>query len=254
MTVSPTEESDWAKVLKDEWNQRAQSSVRDFFVASGPGWEDPREQIRAAKIEVDFVLTGLSAERLARAHVLEIGCGTGRLVHHVRPRVADYTGVDISSGMCAEARRRCREMDGVRFFESDGLTVPAEALDRAYDLILAFAVFVHCPKPVIGSLVRSGWSALRPGGYMRFQVYADTGDRAGVPADFDFTALIEAAQAQETTAPKESEALIVGQHYQGHHFRFDEARSFFEELVGQNVRLHRPSPFEIWIELRRPTA
>ena len=237
--------------LKDEWSRRALSPVRDFFVASGPGWDDPAEQVRSAKVGVDFFLTGLDPRWLARCSVLEIGCGNGRLVHHLRPLVRDYTGIDIAAGMVEEARRRCADYDGVRFFECDGLAVPVAAADREYGFIVSAGAFIHCPKDVIGSLVRSAWALAAPGARMRYQVYADLTDPTGLDPTVDWAALHRAATAQKSDAPAESEALIADHYFEGHRFRVDEARAYFERCLGARVELHRPTPMDVWVDVRR---
>ena len=57
--------------------------------------------------EVDFVLEELSLP--PGSHILDVGCGTGRHAVELARRGYQVTGVDISSGMLAEAEKAARE-------------------------------------------------------------------------------------------------------------------------------------------------
>jgi SAM-dependent methyltransferase len=52
--------------------------------------------------------------------VLEIGCGIGRLLVALAPRVRGAHGIDISEGMLAAARRRCADAPNVRLSRCSG--------------------------------------------------------------------------------------------------------------------------------------
>lgn len=52
--------------------------------------------------------------------VLEIGCGIGRLLLALAPRVREAHGIDISEGMLAAARRRCAGAPNVRLSRCSG--------------------------------------------------------------------------------------------------------------------------------------
>ena len=151
----------------------------DFFIASAPGWESPETWASQARSDVAGILQGLDRDFLAAAQILEVGCGVGRLVPFLAPLSAGYTGFDIAPGMIEEAKARCREFPGARFFASDGLGVPEEAHDRNYE-----------PGPGPGGLhplsargdrstgARSVYEVLAPGGQFRFQVFTDYRDCA----------------------------------------------------------------------------
>lgn len=79
---------------------------------------DPR-LLAAATDEVVRVLDAwgvLAPDRDA----LEIGCGIGRLLVAIAPRVREAHGIDISEGMLAAARRRCAGLPNVRLARCSG--------------------------------------------------------------------------------------------------------------------------------------
>jgi SAM-dependent methyltransferase len=249
---SARDPSDWARLLKSSWSERARSAQRDYYVASHPGWNVPERWLEQAEIDVRTFLWGLPADRLAGWDVLEIGCGIGRLARPIAPRVKSYTGIDIAAEMIGEARERCRDVANARFLESDGLGLPAAVLDHSYDLILAVAVFIHCPREVIGSLVRAGYAALAPGGSLRFQLRADPSDPTGIVS----VDLGEAAHAQMLAVEQDAGApemsLIESHYYMGDLFRYDEVAPWLAGLTGGVVTLVRLDRAHIYGWIERP--
>lgn len=254
-------EREWAELLQKEWEERARSSARDFFIASAPGWQEPEAWAEQARCDVAGILQGLEPSALAASQVLDVGCGVGRLVPYLAPLTAGYTGFDLAPGMIAEARARCRGIPRARFFVSDGLGVPAAALDRRYGLALALAVFIHCPAEVIGPLAASVYRALAPGGQFRFQVFTDYRDwesfedyrdMLGRPLEVDIAALRASVRDGEAAAPPEALRLLEGSHYEGHRFPFSEVGAFFEAATGGEVEVFRPHPVHAHGILRKP--
>jgi SAM-dependent methyltransferase len=82
--------------------------------------------------EVDFLLTLFPLP--PGATILDVGCGTGRHARELTRRGFRVTGVDVSPGMLAEARRKAAE-DGleIEFLQADATDF---ALDRTFDAAL----------------------------------------------------------------------------------------------------------------------
>src|SRR5262245_6319909 len=113
-----TEETDataWSRILRGEWEARAGSARRDYFIASHVGWDDPATWEAVARRDADAIFVDLDSSFLQNAAVLEIGCGVGRLAAPILDRVASYTGVDIAPSLVDEARRRCTVLPRARF-------------------------------------------------------------------------------------------------------------------------------------------
>lgn len=257
--ADPRSLTDWAALLAANWEARASLPSRDLFVASHPGWNDPVAWERHARVEAELFLSGLDAGWLAAADMLEIGCGSGRLVPVLRPRVRSYTGFDIAAGMVEAARARCAGSEQVRFFHGDGLGVPAAARDRRYRLAIAVAVFIHCPREVIAANVASAFAQLLPGGQLRLQVLADPDDREGIAAPPEqaqsaAAAIVADMQGVIAALTAEERRLAFDTYYMGARFRYAEVAPFLQQLTGGNVELYRGDPGAIYAAVTRPAA
>ena len=100
-----------------------------------------------------------AASRLTPESVLDIGCGSGRLLrkaHDAWPQ-AHLAGVDPAQGMLDVARRLTPE---ARFYLGSGEALPLE--DASVDLALSTISFHHWQDQAAG--VREVARVLRPGG------------------------------------------------------------------------------------------
>jgi len=252
--AEPERPADWAALLKHNWQKRALSESRDFYVASHPGWSQSQRWEAQARVDADIVCMGLDESWLRQAEVLEIGCGVGRLVSPLLDRTAAYSGFDIAAGMVEEARQRCRSFAQARFFESDGGTIPSAVRDRRYDLILAWAVFIHCPQKIIAQLAGEAFDLLAPGGHLRFQLLADPSDPTGIESSpQEAAAAEEEILAMEEGADEGDRSLIDDHYYMGHAFGYDEARQLFSSFGGA-LTLHRFDPGHIYGDLTNPPS
>lgn len=101
-----------------------------------------------------------AASRFQPANVLDIGCGSGRLlrkVHAYWPE-AHLLGVDPAQKMLEVARKLTPE---AHFYQGSGEALPLE--DASVDLALSTISFHHWRDQVAG--VREVARVLRPGGY-----------------------------------------------------------------------------------------
>ncbi len=97
------------------------------------------------------------------AALLDLGCGTGEDALALAPRVAPggrVLGVDRSTAMIAEARRRAGGRPGLEFAEGDALALPVA--DGVLDGARAERVLLHVDEPAraVGEMMR----VLRSGG------------------------------------------------------------------------------------------
>ena len=239
--------AEWATQLADNWEARAALPSRDLFVASHPGWDDPEAWQRHAQTEIDLFFAGVDTDWLRTVDVLELGCGSGRLAALVRAKARSYTGYDIASGMVEAARRRCRSVDGVRFFVGDGLDVPSGAQDRKYGLVLAVAVLIHCPRTVIATNIRNAWQHVQPGGQIRLSVLGVHDDPEGIVGPQDEVeraaeTMVDEMQSVIASLTDEERRLAFDTYYMGERFRYAEMGPFLSQLTGGEVALYRGDP------------
>jgi SAM-dependent methyltransferase len=116
----------------------------------------------------DRASLGAFAEPLGPgARVLEVGCGPGRVTAHLAGLGLAATGIDLSPGMVAEARRR---HPGLPFAVANLLELPVE--DGALDGVVAWYSLIHLPPDRLPAAVAELARVLRPGGRLltAFQV------------------------------------------------------------------------------------
>jgi SAM-dependent methyltransferase len=100
---------------------------------------------------------------LAGMDVLDLGVGAGRTALHFAPASRSYLGVDYSTAMIDECRRR---LPGVRFLVGDVRSMDF-ATDAAFDLVLfSYNGVDHLTGPQRAQFFLEARRALRPGGML----------------------------------------------------------------------------------------
>jgi SAM-dependent methyltransferase len=240
-----------AEALARAWERRAQSSARDYFVASHEGWSDEALWDLHARLDLRTLFAGFTRENLARKRVLEIGCGVGRLAARLAPVVAEYVGYDIAPSMVAEANKRCSAHANVSFHVGQGDGVP-DSIRGSFDVVFAHAVLIHVPRALIAPILHSAFARVVPGGQLRFQVRADPTDDGGfglhtpdveAPGPFDVDEL--PATIRDDVGPLGgSLAPLVASRpdepdYIGHFFRWQELVDLVADLAPARSTLVR---------------
>jgi ubiquinone/menaquinone biosynthesis C-methylase UbiE len=105
----------------------------------------------------------MRSARLGRDdHVLDFGCGNGRLTHLLASRAGHVTGVDISESLIAAARE-ANDDERCEFVLYDGVRLPFD--DGSFDaLVTAVVLQMFCADPerwraIVADIART----LRPG-------------------------------------------------------------------------------------------
>ena len=78
----------------------------------------------------------------ANTELLDIGCGIGRLLVALAPRVRHATGIDVSAEMVKAAQRRCAGLDNVTVIKGDGHGLTGLA-DASFDAAIAVDSFPY---------------------------------------------------------------------------------------------------------------
>lgn len=136
--------------------------------------------------------------------VLELGCGSGRLLVPLARAGFTVTGVDSSSEMLARARLR---LDGepddvqarIELLQADMKRLPA-AGEAAYGLIVfGYNTFMHLNEAEAGALLPRLRPALRPGGLLLVDVENPTTlARAADDPDFELEETLRDERLRET--------------------------------------------------------
>ncbi len=103
------------------------------------------------------------------AVVLEIGCGTGRVLQHLAGRYREVHGIDIAGEMVKQGEHRLGGVPNIHFHQGNGYDLEAFA-DESVDLVYSALVFQHMPKTVAYNYFQETRRVLRPGGLFLFQV------------------------------------------------------------------------------------
>jgi SAM-dependent methyltransferase len=144
----------------------------------------------------DFVAAGAQIVRSltahaglsGRDHVLDIGCGNGRVAEPLAPMLADdggYLGFDISRRATQACRRRFAGRPHMAFehldvwngeYNTTGKVAEAEAVfpakDASVDLAFAASVFTHMRFPAVRRYLAESVRVLKPGGRLAFTAFA----------------------------------------------------------------------------------
>jgi len=91
--------------------------------------------------------------------VLDIGCGTGRLISDLLDRGAIITGVDVSKNMLEVARKKFPK---VHFIEGDIRKIPFK--DDSFDFVIATFVIVHLQQCELEKAFDEVYRVLKPSG------------------------------------------------------------------------------------------
>ena len=177
--------------------------VQRFRQAEGVTTPIPPRRLRTrigSITPADYVANGrLVADRIAAATalagrsldsfsaVLDFGCGTGRVLDHVAPRLAPGAtvhGVDVDSESIAWAQAQGRPVQ----FGVSGYTPPLDFPAASFDLVYAISVFTHLDREKEQAWLEELRRVLRPDGVAMLTVLGSalydrvrtTGDALGV--------------------------------------------------------------------------
>ncbi|MGE3171453.1 MAG: class I SAM-dependent methyltransferase [Planctomycetota bacterium] len=174
---------DWSAVdarMRAEWDARAREHARRYINdREYEGFDFLLSGCRDA-----FEVVGPLHERMRHdMHMVEIGCGIGRMLPFFAMLFEQVHGVDVAPGMVEEGRRVLAHLPNVTFHLGNGRSLTGLD-DASCDLAISFQVFQHIPdKGVIRDYVADAFRVLKPGGLARFMVKQRPW--AGQPAEPD---------------------------------------------------------------------
>jgi SAM-dependent methyltransferase len=121
------------------------------------------------------------------APVCDLGCGPGHVGAFVADLGIDVTGIDLSAGMVAQARRRYPELTFAR-----GDMTSLDLADQSLAGIICFYALIHIPRTKVPLALGEMFRVLAPGAPLLLSVHGGQGtlhahEMAGQPADLDAT-------------------------------------------------------------------
>jgi SAM-dependent methyltransferase len=144
-----------------------------------------------ATAEVVGLLEALGIAALGR-HLLDLGCGIGRLEAALAPKVAAITGIDLSPAMIRAAETRCAGLANVRLLQCLGRDLGMFP-DGSFDAVIAVDSFPYLYQAGGEALalahVREAARVLRAGGDLLVLNLSYRGDLARDRADAQAFAL-----------------------------------------------------------------
>ncbi len=161
--------------MRADWNARARENAEHYVQNATLEW-DERQFFRSGEInaanefmpDMRRICGGSRSPR--ELHMLEIGCGVGRMTLMLARIFGQVTAVDVSDEMIERARRNLADFPNVTLVLGDGATL-APLASESIDFAFSFIVFQHIPSlDVIRSYCREVYRVLRPGSLFKFQV------------------------------------------------------------------------------------
>jgi ubiquinone/menaquinone biosynthesis C-methylase UbiE len=96
---------------------------------------------QSAKIEDALSIAELKPDET----VLDLGCGTGFLFQHISKSIRLIVGLDISSNVLREAKKRTKKLPNIALVRADADNTPFPG--RIFDRVFAITLLQNMPDP-----------------------------------------------------------------------------------------------------------
>jgi len=228
------------------WNQIYESRVEEYdelfdtsgWISSYTGQPVPQDEMRVWLEETVARILALKPRR-----VLEIGCGTGMLMHRIAPHVEDYTGCDISSSVLARLQASVERagLKNVTLRRGDAASCVA-GRERVFDTVILNSVIQYFPGvEYLLEVLEAGLEAVADGGAIFL------GDVRSLPLAELFRASVECHRAVDECPREELIRRVAAATEREEELLIDPA--FFTALRSRLPRLG-----QVDIQLKRHNA
>jgi cyclopropane fatty-acyl-phospholipid synthase-like methyltransferase len=131
--------------------------------------DNVEELIADTEVEDALDIFGFSHLDIKPKHVVELGCGVGRILipfAKANPKVS-FTGIDISKKMIAKAKKKAKteKVKNVELLANDGREILLDKVNYVY----SFTVFQHIDAEGVQTYFKEVAKALAVGGVFKFQ-------------------------------------------------------------------------------------
>jgi ubiquinone/menaquinone biosynthesis C-methylase UbiE len=143
---------------RDFWDRSAEVDSLTAIVTDS----DERGYRSSGRAEADALRPFLLRPDAA---VLDIGCGTGRVMEHLAPWCREVHGLDISERMVQRGRRRLGHLPNVHFHHGNGYDL-AGFQDGSFDVVYSIVALQHMPRTVAYNYLLESYRVLRQDGVL----------------------------------------------------------------------------------------
>jgi SAM-dependent methyltransferase len=160
--------------MRDFWDERAREDALHFVDSREPyRHADTARFWREGERDLDTLLGTLGLAVAPSDHVLDVGCGVGRLTRVLARRAAHVTALDVSPEMLALAQEHNEALENVEWVLGDGETLTGVE-DASMDAVVSHVVLQHIPSAKVQlGYVTEFARVLRPGGWAAFGLSTD---------------------------------------------------------------------------------
>jgi SAM-dependent methyltransferase len=153
------------------WDERARQNAL-WYIHSQLDFRNPDidEFWRSGDDNLTRTMEPFGVHLHGHEHVLEIGCGVGRMTRALAARSARVVGIDVSEEMVQLGRQLLADIGNIELLVGTGRDL--HGLDNeTFDVCYSFIVFQHIPDPSITlTYIREMGRVLRRGGWALFQI------------------------------------------------------------------------------------
>jgi amino acid adenylation domain-containing protein/non-ribosomal peptide synthase protein (TIGR01720 family) len=228
------------------WNQIYERRVEEHdelfdtsgWISSYTGQPVPQDEMRAWLEETVARILALKPRR-----VLEIGCGTGMLLHRIAPHVEGFTGCDISSSVLARLQASVERagLKNVTLRRGDAASCVV-GHERVFDTVILNSVIQYFPSvEYLLEVLEAGLEAVADGGAIFL------GDVRALPLSELFRASVECQRADDECPREELVRRVAAATEREEELLIDPA--FFNALRSRLPRLG-----QVDIQLKRHSA
>jgi SAM-dependent methyltransferase len=146
---------------RDFWNRSAEVDSLTAILADG---DEPSYQA-SGRSEAEALRRYLTPD----ATVLDLGCGTGRVMEHVAPWCREVHGIDISERMVEGGRERLAGLANVHFHHGNGYDLAGFG-DASFDVVYSIVALQHMPRTVAYNYLLESHRVLARDGVLWFYV------------------------------------------------------------------------------------
>jgi ubiquinone/menaquinone biosynthesis C-methylase UbiE len=153
--------------MRADWNDRATRGFMQYTSGTETGSE--ADYAAAAKRDAATVLHYLGDADTSGWTALDVGCGVGRLIGELAPRMGTIHGVDVSDDMIRMATERLSPHANVRLHRIEGTDLKCFE-DRTFDVMWSYSVFYHMPRTYYYRYLQELSRVMKPGGLLIYQL------------------------------------------------------------------------------------